>query len=131
MRLILFIFLASTMIACVDSPKNNSAETLDLTKSDEEQIQQGRVLFSANCKLCHSLDVSQPTGLAPVLDSVSHHWQDDDLAKYIKNAPAMMQSTEHSRKVYRDWKDKPQMPPFAGLSEAEIKNIIAYLKSET
>ena len=95
-------------------------------------IQAGKALFSANCKVCHSLDKNTPSGMAPVLENVKLNWPDQHvLGRYIKNAPEMMQENERSRKVYQEWKGKAQMPPFTGLNNREIEDITLYLYKNT
>jgi cytochrome c2 len=100
--------------------------------SSEDCLQKGKVLFATNCKICHSIEPKTPTNMGPVLVNIKKNWSDKEkLQAYIKNAPAEMQKTERSREIYTEWKDKAQMPAFAGLSSDEIDCIINFLYKET
>lgn len=130
MRAVFIAVLVTTILfSCGEDAPQEKQEVYAGYNSEAEQIQKGKVLFAANCKVCHSFDPETPTGMAPVLQNINANWPEDEpLLKYIKNAPEMMQSTEHTRKLYQEWKDKAQMPPFIGLSEAEVGNIILYIR---
>lgn len=130
MRYFFITILATTILfSCGDNSPSENQEVFSEYNNEAEIVQKGKVLFAANCKVCHSFDPATPTSLAPVLQNINMYWPDDDLlVKYIKNAPANMQATEHSRLLYKDWKDKVQMPPFMGLSETEVQNIVLYLR---
>lgn len=128
-RLNLFVICSIILLAsCGDHPQNESNSSNAENANQSESIAAGQQLFQANCSVCHSLDPKTPSGMAPVLENIAKHWPEKDvLAKYIKNAPAMMQANKRSREIFREWKDKAQMPPFSGLSATEIDNIILYL----
>ena len=126
------VLLSLLAFACGDDALKENKEVYSAYNSEEEQIQKGKVLFTTNCKVCHSLNPETPTGMAPVLQNLNEHWPDKELlARHIKNAPDMLQSNEHTRAMYKEWKDKALMPPFMGLSEQEIQHIIAYLFKAT
>ncbi len=132
MQKIIPLLLVLFFYSCGSENSSNEEEIFTDNESTEEMIQKGNVLFKTNCRVCHSLDKNEPTTLAPVLDSIQHHWPDKTvLARYIKNAPNMMQENKRSRKIYQEWKDKAQMPAFAGLSPEEINCIINYLYNKT
>jgi mono/diheme cytochrome c family protein len=127
--LILVVFVS--IFSCENEADIPSEDLYADLESKESQIQKGKVLFSTQCRLCHALDPSEATGMAPVLDSVDAHWPDKKLlAQFISNAPKMMASTEHTRNLYEIWKDKPQMTSFEGLTRDEIDCIIAYITNK-
>ena len=104
----LVIFLA----ACGIESGNMGEEVFNDNVTKEEIIQKGKVLFNTNCKLCHSLDKNTPTSLAPVLDSIKYHWPDKKiLAKYIKNAPNMMQEMSAHGNCIKNGKTSRKCPP--------------------
>lgn len=125
------IFIITTLFSC-GNDSSNSASGGENTSfvSSPEIIQKGKKLFNSNCKVCHSINVDLPSGMAPVLLDITTKWPDKQLlASYIKNAPAEMKKTSRGQEIYKKWKNKAQMPPFEGLNQPEINSIIAFLYS--
>jgi mono/diheme cytochrome c family protein len=130
-------FILSTIIIAViigHLSCNNEAENASQNSntasvsSAEMMVAAGQKTFNSNCKMCHGINASESSGMAPILDSVKTHWPDKTaLAKYIKNAKENLQINAHTKALYEAWKDKPQMPPYLGLSDGEVDELVAYL----
>lgn len=116
------------MIFSCSEDKPSSKEVYNSDLSTEEIFNKGAALFKTNCQFCHSLDQNKPSIMAPVLEKIEKNWPDEEvLARYILNAPEQMQKSERARAIYKDWKNKTQMPAFTALSRAEVDCIIKYL----
>ncbi|MEO7991246.1 MAG: cytochrome c3 family protein [Chryseolinea sp.] len=115
---VVFIFLFSSLTSL--------AQTIS---DDPAAISAGASLFNANCKTCHAVHkkVVGPS-LAGVYDRVpSIDW----IIKFVHNSSAVIASGDaYATKVYED-NGKTQMTAFSGLKDAEIMNILAYVKAET
>lgn len=131
MRILTSLIIVLLFSACGESepqPKTNYNANL----SPKEIQLQGEALFKSNCQVCHSCDKNAPSGMAPVLENIKENWPNkSELIAYIKNAPEEMQKTERAREIYRDWKNKAQMPAFTALSMEEIDCIINFLYKKT
>jgi len=84
-------------------------------------------LYKANCTSCHAMNKRV---LGPALAGVDQRHDREWLHKWIKNAPAMVASGDAAAvKIYNEYNQAP-MTPFPQLSDADIDNILAYIKVE-
>ncbi len=87
----------------------------------------GEALFKANCTACHAVDKRV---MGPALAGIDQRHDREWLHKWIKNAPAMVASGDAAAvKIFNEYNQAP-MTPFPQLSDADIDNILAYVKAE-
>jgi mono/diheme cytochrome c family protein len=97
--------------------------------TEQAAINDGKVLFDANCKACHR--VKQKL-VGPALENVynrapSIQWIKD----FVHNSSAVIASGDsYAVKLYEEY-NKTQMTAFSGLKDEQIMNILAYIKFET
>jgi mono/diheme cytochrome c family protein len=109
---------------------NDASTKSESTSTPQQLASAGELIFKQYCKMCHATSSAESSGMAPMLDSVRIHWPDKkELGAYIKNAPENMDANAHISAVYAQWKEKPQMPPFTGLSADEVNQLVEYLYS--
>jgi mono/diheme cytochrome c family protein len=87
----------------------------------------GETLFKNNCAQCHATgaDVVVGPGLAGIEDRRDFAW----LKKWINNPAAVISSGDkYAVELYEKF-NKTQMTAFPAYGDAEIKNILAYVKS--
>jgi mono/diheme cytochrome c family protein len=87
----------------------------------------GETLFKNNCAQCHAVDASVVVGpgLAGIEDRRDYAW----LKKWINNPAAVISSGDkYAVELYEKF-NKTQMTAFPAYGEAEVKNILAYVKS--
>ena len=104
-----------------------SALSQDIS-TDPAAISAGKQLFDGNCKTCHRVDKKLVgPALAGVYDRApSIQWIKD----FIHNSQAVIASGEpYAVKLYNDY-NKVQMTAFTGLKDADIMNLLAYIKAE-
>lgn len=93
-------------------------------------IEQGEVLYQANCQRCHGgATGGQMMDIPPPHNANGHTWHHPDcqLQETILNGSGEM--GEMMRDMMGASPDTPRMPAFQGeLSEAEIEAILAYIK---
>jgi mono/diheme cytochrome c family protein len=127
---IYILSIACFFISCGENsskPEEKNANTVS-NAAPQQMAKAGEVLFAQNCKMCHGINSMEASDMAPVLDSVKTHWPDKAiLASYIKNAKEMLNSNEYTTQLYEKWKSKPQMPPYLGMTDLEIQQIVEYL----
>jgi mono/diheme cytochrome c family protein len=87
----------------------------------------GENLFTTYCASCHSL---QDEGIGPRLGGVTRVLTDQALAAFIRNPQRVIESGE-PRAVALYARYKTYMPPFDFLKPEEIRELVAYIKSET
>ena len=78
---------------------------------------QGKATFQARCAVCHGADASGHTPIAQALGTIPD---------YRSNTVQSLTDAQ-IRVVITDGKGK--MPPVRGVSEAEIANLIAFIRS--
>jgi mono/diheme cytochrome c family protein len=124
--IVVVTFLA---ISCADNGTEKvAANDTEAPQTAQQLVQAGEAIFNKNCKMCHGINTAEATDMAPVLDSVKTHWPDKlALAKYIKNAKENLNTNDYTTALYEKWKDKPQMPPYLGLSDGEAAQLAEYL----
>jgi mono/diheme cytochrome c family protein len=104
-----------------------SALSQDIS-TEPAAISAGKQIFDANCKTCHRVDKKLVgPALAGVYDRApSMQWIKD----FIHNSQAVIASGEpYAVKLYNDY-NKVQMTSFTSLKDADIMNVLAYIKSE-
>ncbi|MBP6618947.1 MAG: c-type cytochrome [Leadbetterella sp.] len=87
----------------------------------------GETLFKNNCAQCHAVDASVVVGpgLAGIEDRRDAAW----LKKWINNPAAVISSGDkYAVELYEKF-NKTQMTAFPAYGDAEIKNILAYIKT--
>ena len=89
--------------------------------------QDGKQLFSANCASCHALD-KVLTG--PALRGVEDRWPDrDKLKAWIHNNQALIkEGYPRAVEIYTQFNKVP-MNIFTNLSDKEVEDILAYIKT--
>ncbi|MDH5365649.1 MAG: c-type cytochrome [Cyclobacteriaceae bacterium] len=97
--------------------------------TDEANISEGKTLFNANCKTCHSV---QNKLVGPALKDVydrapSVEW----IISFVKNSQKVIKGgDEYAVALYKEY-NNTEMTPFDSFSDEEILDILAYIKNET
>lgn len=88
----------------------------------------GETIFKSKCTACHKID-SKLVG--PALGpQISSETDDAYLVKWIQNSQALIAAKNPKAvKIYDEY-NQMAMPPFPDLSEADITNVIAYVREE-
>jgi mono/diheme cytochrome c family protein len=88
----------------------------------------GKALFQTNCASCHNVH-KKLTG--PALAGVEERWSDRKLLhQWIHNSASVLASGDkYANQLFAEY-NKQQMPSFAGLSDADIDDILEYIKVE-
>jgi cytochrome c2 len=96
--------------------------------TDPAAIKAGEGIFNANCKACHR--VKQKL-VGPALAGVYDRAPSIDWIKsFIHNSSAVIAGgDEYAVKLYNEY-NKTQMTAFSSLKDADIMNILAYVKAE-
>lgn len=96
--------------------------------TDPAAISAGEALFNANCKACHRVD---KVLVGPALKDVHERAPSIDWIKsFIKNSSGVIASgDDYAVKLYNEY-NKTQMTAFTSLKDADIMNILAYIKAE-
>lgn len=87
----------------------------------------GEALFKANCTSCHALNKRV---LGPALAGVNEKQSNEWLHKWIKNSPAFIATGDKDAVAIYEEYNKAAMTPFPQFSDADIDNILAYIKVE-
>ncbi len=92
-------------------------------------ISAGEQLFNANCKACHRVDRKL---VGPALAGVYDRAPSIDWIKnFVHNSSGVIASgDDYAVKLYNEY-NKTQMTAFSNLKDADIMNILAYIKNET
>jgi cytochrome c2 len=88
----------------------------------------GEALFKAKCTACHKLD-ARMTGpaLGPIVTSET---DDKWLTKWIQNNQSLIAAKDpKALKIYNEY-NQAAMTVFADLSDGDVSNIIAYVRTE-
>ena len=95
--------------------------------------QDGKALFQANCASCHAINKRV---VGPALKGVHERWGNDEgeIIKFVNNSQAYIngnfKNSAYAKKLYEEY-NRSVMTAFTGLSDAEIKSILDYIKTET
>ncbi len=121
------IFLTFFLLAFI-SPVWSQGDTDKTIPTDDTSIASGEELFTANCKVCHTVheQVIGPA-LKNVYDRKSVEW----ILNYVPDAQKVIDSgDEYAAQLFEQF-NGILMTPFPNLDEPGILNILAYIQSET
>jgi mono/diheme cytochrome c family protein len=96
--------------------------------SDAAAVSAGKALFEGNCKACHRVDRKL---VGPALKGVYDRTPSIDWIKsFVHNSSAVIASgDQYAVNLYNEF-NKTQMTAFPSLKDADIMNILAYIKAE-
>lgn len=119
-RLILPVFaVAITVLSCGGSGNSDSGST--------PAEDPAAAVFTQKCSMCHEFNEDK---IGPALKGVSERWAGDTarLKAFIRNSQAVIKSGDpYANELYTKW-NQSVMPPFEGLSPAELDALVHYLK---
>jgi cytochrome c oxidase subunit 2 len=93
-----------------------------------QSAEEGKKLFDANCVSCHAIK-EQVVG--PALKDVHKRKDEAWLIKWIKNSQAVVKSGDaYAVELYNKY-NQSVMTSFEGLSDVQVKSILAYVKQES
>jgi len=127
-RIVTIALTVLLLSACEQSPLASLDDTPPGRHADPQQIARGKTVYEANCMTCHGTDGKGAPGdwrirdadgrfPPPPLDDSAHAWHHPtaDLLEMIREGSPGGQGN------MPPWKDK--------LSEAQMKDVVAYIKS--
>lgn len=92
---------------------------------NKTNAQDGKTLFKQNCGVCHT--TTQQKLVGPGLEGITTKRKEDWLIKWIKDSQALVQSGDaEAKQVFEDG-GKMVMPPFASLSDEDVKAILSFI----
>jgi len=110
----------------VDPVTVSAATALDTSVANYESIAAGDALFKGNCAQCHAVN---DVVVGPALAGITRRRPTAWLVRWVKNSSKVVASgDEYAMKLFNQYQ-KQQMPSFQ-LSEAEIKDIMAYIETQ-
>jgi mono/diheme cytochrome c family protein len=127
-----FYFVFFVVAICCTACESNSVENTNENTASVSvpNTKNGKQLFQQICSSCHGISASENKTSAPILENLKSKWPDAiALNSFIKNAPEAMQKSAYTIALYSKWKSNIQMPPYIGMSDQEIADLVAYLYS--
>jgi mono/diheme cytochrome c family protein len=124
----LIVLIALGINACGDSNTAANNEGKTTATVSPPNATKGKEIYNQVCSSCHGLSAADGKNNAPVLADLKTKWPDAiALNNFVKNAPDAMQKSEYTKALYEQWKTNIQMPPYIGMSEQEVADVVAYL----
>lgn len=108
-----------------------AAATLAFFGAPEAQAQQidGKAIFEANCKACHSITEDV---VGPALKDVDKRHEQKWINSFVKNSQKMVQAGDKNAVALFEKFNKVPMPSFEGaLKDEDIEAVVAYIKTES
>jgi len=104
---------------------NSFAQFSEEVPTDQESIQNGEEFFSQICSACHAINERV---VGPALSGVYERREQEWILKFVKNSQQMVESgDETAQEIFNEY----GIPmPAQDLSDEEIMDIMAYIKSE-
>ncbi|MBY0244761.1 MAG: c-type cytochrome [Sphingobacteriaceae bacterium] len=96
-----------------------------MSSANAQDAVEGRKIFKDKCSSCHALD-RKMTG--PALKDVDQRHDEKWLISWIKNSSAMVKAGDPAAlKIFNEY-NQVSMTAFPTLTDADIKNILTYIK---
>lgn len=122
-RLIPLVFSAALFVlSCGSSGNGESGVPVAAAPADL-----GATVFSEKCSMCHDFNADK---IGPALKGVHTRWGGDTarLKAFIRNSQTLIKGGDtYANELYAKW-NQSVMPPFEGLSPAELDALIQYLQ---
>ncbi len=93
-----------------------------------DDIEAGKNIFKSNCTSCHKIE-SKFVG--PALKNVDQRHSIDWIVNFVHSSQTLIKQGDTSAVRLFNENNQTLMPDNPGLSDADIKNIIAYIKDES
>ncbi len=107
------------------------AENKQEQTGENPLVQKGGELFKKNCVACHAIDRKV---VGPALKGVTDRWDGDtdEIVKFIKNSQKYINGSfkhsDYAKQLFEQF-NKVQMTSFEGLSDEDVKAILAYIEA--
>lgn len=121
--MLVFALTFSTSIYSQDDPAKEEAAADAPADAAGGDVAAGESLFKANCAACHKMDKK---AVGPPLRGITDKLDRDWLHDWIKDSQGLIASGDADAKKISEEYNNMIMPPFPGLSEEDIDNILAY-----
>lgn len=93
----------------------------------QEDIAEGKTIFKSRCTSCHALDRQV---IGPALKGVNSRHEEKWIVNFVHSSQTVIKGgDENAMKLFEEY-NQTIMPDHKDLSEAQIKNILAYIKNE-
>lgn len=130
------LFLVSSLSICIQTYAQDStgtstgsaqSATAEAPAAAAGDAAAGGALFKQKCTACHGLDRAV---VGPALKGIQDKRDEAWLHKWIKNSQSLVASGDaEAVKVFNEY-NKIAMPSFPELTDADVTNILAYIKTE-
>ena len=95
--------------------------------SNAQDLKAGESLYKANCTSCHAIDRKV---IGPALKDVIEAQDETWMIKWIKNSQSLVKAGDPAAvKIFNEY-NQSIMSSFPQFSDDDVKNIIAYVKTE-
>lgn len=108
---LLVIMICSSVAALADPP-----------------VEEGKAIFSARCASCHNL-TKDLTG--PALKGIDERRSMDWIVSFVKSSQSLVKAGDKDAVAVFEKFNKIPMPDHPDLTDENIKNVVAYIKSES
>lgn len=109
--LLLVILVCSSVVALADPP-----------------LEEGKAIFTARCASCHNVN-KDLTG--PALKGVDERRSIDWIVSFVKSSQSLVKAGDKDAVALFEKFNKIPMPDHPDLTDENIKNVVAYIKSES
>ena len=94
----------------------------------QENIEEGKTIFKSRCTSCHAIDKRV---IGPALKDVTSRHNEKWIVNFVHSSQTVINGGDGvAAKLFQEY-NQMIMPDHKDLSEAQIKNILAYIKDES
>jgi cytochrome c551/c552 len=91
-------------------------------------VDEGKLIFTSRCASCHNVN---KVIVGPALAGVSERHSEDWIIKFVHSSQAVIKGGDKTAADLYEKFNKVPMPDHPDLTAANIKSILAYIKSES
>ncbi len=91
-------------------------------------VEEGKQIFAARCAACHNIN---KTLTGPALAGIDERRSIDWIVKFVHSSQSLISSGDKDAIEVFEKFNKIPMPDHSDLSEASVKSIVEYIKSES
>ena len=120
------ILLLVLLCACQGRQSSPQTTNREEPRYFNAAVDAGKTLFMQKCASCHKVNAEMS---GPALHGVQQRWPDaNKLAAFIRNSQAFTQTDPYAKQLWLKY-NQTVMPPQPALTDAEITQILAYIKA--
>lgn len=123
------LIIFTSLFSCMESAANES-KAMVIGQDAKGKVKTGEDLFNKNCKLCHKMDASHGSMLAPPMTEVKKAYFSEDKSEFIKAIASFAHAPDATKSKMPEAVAKYKLMKKVNISDVELRSIAEFIYDE-